>query len=87
MKKLDKDHWRTEYYRQRMTGREWGQILLAYKDRIAYNCRVRQLIAKKLGYGVVEVYKAPLADAQAPGITDTVTNYEPPFEATPKESE
>ena len=57
--KLDNNHWRLEDYRQRMTDGDWREILLEGKDRLTYHGYIRQLAAKKLGSGVVEIYKLP----------------------------
>lgn len=61
---LDRNHWQTEDFKQRMTHQEWKKMLLANEDTITYNACVRQLVAKKLGYGVVEVSKTPLEGAE-----------------------
>lgn len=54
---LNQGHWVFDDYRQRITTKEWKQILLAERDTIVYKGKICQLKAKKLGYGVVEVYK------------------------------
>lgn len=54
---LNKGHWTVPDYKQRMTTKEWKQILLSEQDKIIYNGRVVQLYAYNLGHGVVEVYK------------------------------
>lgn len=53
-------HYNLENFRERMTTAEWKAILLGNNDSIVYKGELRRLVAKKLGYGVVEVYKAPL---------------------------
>ena len=45
---------------QRMRDKEWAEILLANEDKITVRGRLRQLVAKKLGYGVVEITLSPL---------------------------
>jgi len=55
----DSQHWTFEDYKQRMTTKEWKQLLLHHEDTVIYNGLIRQLQAKKLGYGVVEVSKIP----------------------------
>ncbi len=50
-------HWMIGDYKQRMTTGQWKVILLNNNDTVTYAGRVRQLVAKKLGYGVVEVSK------------------------------
>ena len=54
---LDDGLWATEDYRQRMTAKQWRQILLDGNDKVIFRGVVRCLIAKNLGYGVVEVFK------------------------------
>jgi hypothetical protein len=54
---LNQGHWVFADFRQRMTTKEWKQVLLAERDIILYRGNFCQLRAKKLGYGVVEVYK------------------------------
>jgi hypothetical protein len=56
------NHWNMETYRQRMTTKEWKQVLLNEGDRIIFQGRLRQLKAKRLGAGVVEIYKEPLKE-------------------------
>lgn len=53
-------HWTLEVYKQRMTNSAWRQVLLNEGDRIIVKGIIRQLVAKSLGSGVVEVSKAPL---------------------------
>lgn len=55
-------HWQLEMFKQRMTVKEWKKILLNHEDMIIVNGRLRQLRAKNLGAGVVEVYKEPLKE-------------------------
>ena len=55
-------HWQIEDFRQRMTNKEWKQILLNHEDKIIVRGRLRQLVAKNLGAGVVEIYKKPLKE-------------------------
>lgn len=54
---LSESHWRSEYYRQRMTVQEWREVLAEDRATIVYNGETRQLRAKHLGDGIVEVYK------------------------------
>lgn len=49
-----------KYARQRMTSSEWKQHLLLENDRIVVRGRCRQLKAKSLGCGVVEIRLIPL---------------------------
>jgi hypothetical protein len=46
-------------FTQRITAKEWRDILLAEEDTIITKGMVRQFVAKNLGYGVVEVYLLP----------------------------
>ena len=54
---LSRGHWVCDAYRQRMTTKEWRQVLLEEQDTILFRGNLCQLRAKDLGYGVVEVYK------------------------------
>ncbi|MCK4815454.1 hypothetical protein KA005_06775 [bacterium] len=58
----DNRFWLREDHIQRLTCKEWKEVLLEYKDRIIVKGRVRQLVAKNLGYGVVEVSLEPLSE-------------------------
>lgn len=60
---LDDQHWRFANYRQRMTIKDWRELLLNDDDKIHFGGKVVRLSAKALGAGVVEVYKA-LNDTQ-----------------------
>jgi endonuclease V-like protein UPF0215 family len=53
-------HSTVEKFVERMTSRQWKAILLAGNDYAIYNSSKYRLIAKKLGYGVLEVYKEAL---------------------------
>lgn len=53
----DDRHWQKENYKQRMTVGEWKHILIAGDDKIIFHGKLRQLKAKRLNYGMVEVYK------------------------------
>jgi hypothetical protein len=48
--------------KQRMTEKQWAGILLASNDLIIVRGNCRQLVAKKLGYGVVEITLEPKED-------------------------
>lgn len=54
---LDKQHWRFNDYEQRIPAKDWRTLLLNSDDKIIYKGRVVKLVAKDLGYGVVEVSK------------------------------
>jgi hypothetical protein len=51
------NHWSIPLFRERMTRKQWQQILLQEDDKICYRGELVQLKAKNLGFGVVEVYK------------------------------
>jgi len=53
------NHWRMEEYKQRITTKQWTQLLLNGDDALIFQGRYRQLKAKKIGPGVVEIYKIP----------------------------
>ena len=53
--RLNDAHWNVRGYKQRMTTKQWREILLASKDRIIVGGLVRTLASKSLGAGVVEV--------------------------------
>ncbi len=55
----EQEHWAYEQHKQRMTTKEWKTVLLNKDDTLIFHGRVRQLKAKNLGSGVVEVYKQP----------------------------
>lgn len=56
----DQRHWISETYKQRMTLKQWGTLLLDYDDSVIFHGKLRKLKAKKLGAGVVEIFKEPL---------------------------
>ena len=56
---LDDAHWQNEGFSQRVTSNQWKGLLLQNDDKIIWKGRVRQLVAKRLGYGVVEIFKQP----------------------------
>ncbi len=45
---------------QRVTTKEWKAMLLADRDKPIIKGRLRQIVAKNLGAGVVELRLAPL---------------------------
>ena len=59
---LENRHWIVEDYRQRITAKQWREMLLNETDHIVYRGCIRQLKADNLGYGVVEIYKEPLSE-------------------------
>jgi hypothetical protein len=54
------NHSSFEAYIQRMPIKHWRKILLDRRDVVVYRGHHRQLIAKNIGAGVVEVSKKPL---------------------------
>ena len=50
-------HWIDENYKQRMSVESWKKILISNDDKIIFHGKLRQLKAKNLGNGIVEVYK------------------------------
>jgi hypothetical protein len=58
--KLSNNHWRLEEFRERVTTKKWKEILLEEGDKIVVGGHLRQLEAKSLGAGIVEVRKKPL---------------------------
>ena len=54
---LSDNHWTLTYFRQRMTNKEWREVMLNGLDTIVFRGVPYQLKAKNLGAGVVEVYK------------------------------
>lgn len=61
-KNISDRHWIDENYKERMPAKTWKNMLLEEEDTLIFRGRLRKLKAKKLGYGVVEIYKAPLKD-------------------------
>ena len=59
---LDDAHWKFEGHKQRMTTKQWRDVLLSEQDKLITNGRLRQLIGKNLGAGVYEVSKKPLKE-------------------------
>jgi hypothetical protein len=53
-------HWTMEDYYQRITTKQWREMLLNEHDRLIYNGRLRTLQGKKIGPGVYEISKKPL---------------------------
>ena len=56
---LDQDHFQREDYKQRITAKQWKQMLLDGDDErgIAFRGKAYRFIAKPLGHGVVEIAK------------------------------
>ncbi len=64
LKVISDGHWQYGEFKQRITRREWKMVLLHNDDRITFEGRVYPLVAKKLGYGVVEISKKPRKDTK-----------------------
>jgi len=54
---LHPNHWTQEDFKQRMTSKEWGELLLRGQDSIIFKGNLVNLKVKNLGYGIVEVGK------------------------------
>ena len=54
---LSNNHWVLATYKQRMTTKEWKEILLNYEEQIIFRGNLIRLIGKKVGPGVYEVGK------------------------------
>jgi len=54
-------HWEMENFKQRITRKEWKAILLNGDDTLIFQGNIRQLKAKNLGVGVIEISKAPIS--------------------------
>ena len=61
---LSNNHWTLATYRQRMTTKQWREVLLAGSDFIVFKGNPCHLKAKNIGAGVVEVYKDIPANTQ-----------------------
>ena len=60
LKILSNRHWEYWDFKERITTREWKLVLLHNDDHIVFEGRIHPLVAKKLGYGVVEISKKAL---------------------------
>ena len=63
-KNLSANHHMIEGYSERITTKEWKEILLNEEDKVVFHATVRRLVAKRLGYGVVEISKEALAEVK-----------------------
>jgi hypothetical protein len=54
---LDAQHWKFENYKQRISSKQWRELLLHDDDKIIFKGRVTRLVGKNLGCGVYEVEK------------------------------
>jgi len=64
---LSTNHWTLATYRQRMTTKEWREVLLAGDDFLAFKGNPCHLKAKSIGAGVVEVFKDIPANVEVTG--------------------
>ena len=60
--RISPNHCTMENFTERMTTAQWKAVLLAEVDKIFCKGHLRRLVAKRLGAGVVEVGKAPMAN-------------------------
>lgn len=49
-----------EFAYQRMLVKDWRKVLMEYRDSVLRQGSVRQLVAKNIGAGVVEIRLKPL---------------------------
>jgi len=54
---LDNQHWEFRDYKQRITTKQWKELLLDDNDSVIFRGQVTKLKGKNLGYGVVEITK------------------------------
>ncbi len=59
------NHWTLEHYTQRITSKEWKELLLNGDDTLIFRGRLRKLQYENLGSGVFEISKKPLEDEDA----------------------
>lgn len=64
MKELATGHWQSEQFSERMTTKEWREVLLNHGDSVIFHGHLRKLKARSLGAGVYEIGKAPRAKDQ-----------------------
>ena len=54
---IDSRHYTLANFKQRMRAKEWKLILLNRQETITFRGDVVKLVAKSLGFGVVEISK------------------------------
>lgn len=61
---ISNNHWNPNNrgFKERMTTKQWKDILLKEEDKVIVRGVLRQVKAKNLGYGVVEVWVSGLED-------------------------
>ena len=57
---LDDGHWAFENYVQRITTKQWRELLLVKDDYSICKGTIRQLVGVNLGCGVIEISKEPI---------------------------
>lgn len=69
--------YKTKNYTQRIPSKEWKQILIEEKDTIVISGEVRQLVAKNMGSGVLEISlkPKPKPEAMAPRASDKINKF------------
>ena len=55
--KIDERHYTIGNFKQRITVKDWKKVLLNHGEVIIYRSCITELVAKNLGYGVVEISK------------------------------
>jgi len=65
MKTLSNGHWQSENFSERMTTKEWREVLLDHGDKLIFRGHLRQLKATSLGAGVYEISKKPMPKEQS----------------------
>ena len=84
---LDNRHWTIESFVQRMSVGDWKQLLLNGQDRVIFGGYMRLLKAKRLGHGVVEVFKEKLKGSTGKACKKTLTESSNTSRRGPMESE
>jgi len=57
---LSASHWVFEVYTERITSKQWREMLLNDADKIIFRGNYRKIVGKNLGHGVVEIGKKPM---------------------------
>ena len=57
MRVLDNRHWTIGDFKERMTTKEWKELLINFQDKIIYKGKITKIIPKDLGAGVIEISK------------------------------
>lgn len=59
---INDKHWLFEDYKERISTKDWKAMLWEERDTLIFNGNLRQFVAKKSGYGLVEISKEPLGE-------------------------